>query len=87
MQANKADERVMQDLRQWLQNPQTSVGAGMGGAAQDLVWLQQSKDLSIVDLNRSEKPAKQESSRGEEEQPPSTGGIGSWLSCAGKRKR
>ena len=86
MRANKADEGVMQDLRQWLQNPQTSVGAGMGGATEDLKWLQQSKDLSSVNLGASEKPGKQESSEAEQEKATS-GGIASWFSsCAGKRK-
>lgn len=84
MQANKADQAVMRDLKQWLENPKTSTGAGMSEARDDLVWLEKSKDLSSVNLGSSEKPA---SIRSRAEEPASSGGFATWFQqCAGKRK-
>jgi hypothetical protein len=89
MQANKADQDVMRDLRQWLENPNVSAGAGMGQAKEDLAWLENSKDLSSVNLGgKSEKPAtRRPSTVGGGGGRGSSGGFASWFnSCAGKRK-
>ena len=51
MQANKADQAVMRDLKEWLENPKTSAGAGITeGSREDLAWVEKSKDLSSVNL-------------------------------------
>lgn len=86
MQANKADAEVMRDLRQWLENPNVSAGGGL----EDLAWLQNSKDLSSVNLNgkteKTEKPATTRPSNDGGERG-GHGGIVNWFSsCAGKRK-
>ena len=84
MQANKADQAVMRDLKQWLENPNTSAGVGMSEAKKDLAWLEKSKDLSSVNLGNAEKAA---SVRPTAEEPASSGGFVTWFQqCAGKRK-
>ena len=56
MQANKADQAVMRDLKEWLENPKTSAGAGITeGSREDLAWLEKSKDLSSVNLGNPKK--------------------------------
>jgi hypothetical protein len=86
MQAKKADQTVMRDLRQWLENPNTSAGAGMGGAREDLAWLENSRDLSSVNLGNSEKPARKESVASTGGEKSSGGGFVSLFNCVGKRK-
>lgn len=84
MQANKADESVMRDLKQWLENPNVSAGAGK----EDLSWLQNSTDLSSVNLNgKMEKSAMRQPSNTGDGRGGGNGGIAHWFSsCAGKRK-
>ena len=84
MQANKADQTVMRDLRQWLENPNTSAGAGLSEARDDLAFLENSKDLSSVNLGNPEKAASVKHSEGREEK--SSGGFASLFNCVGKRK-
>ena len=55
MQASKASKATQQSLRTWLQRPSTSAG-GTLASKNELLWLEQSKDLSSVNLaskNRS----------------------------------
>lgn len=98
MQANKAGEATTRELQQWLEQPATSAGAGLGiSIQQDLLWLENSKDLSSIALNE-----KAHSEKGREKRPSGgsgtgiadgggggTGGGGGWksfFSCAGKRR-
>jgi hypothetical protein len=87
MQANKANKAVMRDLRQWLEDPNTSAGAGMGGTRADLAWLENSRDLSSVQLGNSEKvPESRDGGGGERAGKGGGGGFASLFNCAGKRK-
>lgn len=100
MQANKASETTTKELKQWLQRPGTSSGAGLGiSVQQDLLWLENSRDLSSIALNEKGTPVQQqnETSRGGTDIDPDmsrsktadTGGNGGWkafFNCAGKRK-
>ena len=85
MQANKATPEVMNDLRQWLENPKTGASAVLDGAKDDLKWLNSSKDLSSVRLGESEQPPSPSKEKTE------GGGQGksafaALFNCAGKRK-
>ncbi|KAL2419980.1 hypothetical protein ABEF95_009798 [Exophiala dermatitidis] len=100
MQASKASETTTKELKQWLQRPGTSSGAGLGiSVQQDLLWLENSRDLSSIALNAKGTPVQQqnETSRGGTDIDPDmsrsktadTGGNGGWkafFNCAGKRK-
>jgi hypothetical protein len=51
MQASKASKATQQNLRTWLERPSTSAGAGLT-SNDDLNWLNESKDLSAVNLRQ-----------------------------------
>ena len=87
MQANKATPQVMNDLRQWLDNPKTGPGAAAEGARDDLKWVNNTKDLSSISLKpQSEK----DSSIKQEKISADTGGgkngFAALFNCGGKRK-
>ena len=75
----------MRDLRQWLEKPSTSAGAQLSSSKQDLDWLDNSKDLSSVQLGKAARPATEAS-----ENDHGSGGAGGFASffnqCTGKRK-
>lgn len=90
MQANKVSETTTTELKRWLEKPGTSAEAGLGlGIQQDLQWLENSKDLSSIEMNE---PAKTP-----QPQVPDTNGSGgggggggggffALFGCGGKRK-
>ena len=84
MQANKASETTMSELKQWLEKPGTSAEAGLGlGIQQDLEWLDKSKDMSSITLGEKEQPLE----RTEESQTGGGGGgFMALFGCGGKRK-
>ena len=84
MQANKATPEVMDDLRQWLENPKTSASAVVDGAKNDLNWLNRQKDLSSVTLGEKTLPETTEKGSGGSQK--SGGGFAALFNCAGKRK-
>ena len=85
MQAKKASNSTMRDLRQWLEKPSTSAGAQLSSSKQDLDWLDNSKDLSSVQLGKAVKPAAE--TNGSVGGGGGTGGFTSLFNqCTGKRK-
>lgn len=88
MQANKATPEVMNDLRQWLENPKTSASAGFDGAKDDLKWLNRQKDLSSIALGEKEKPLPEtkEINGSASQKSGGGGGFAALFNCAGKRK-
>ena len=83
MQAAKAPKSTLASLKQWLERPQTSAGAGLGiGAQEDLLWLDGAKDLSSFNLGTQhlEKERKASVDSAARKKP------GFFASCAGKRK-
>jgi hypothetical protein len=83
MQATKAPKSTLAGLKQWLERPQTSAGAGLcRGAQEDLLWLDGAKDLSSVNLGaqNAEKERKASVASGTGKR------SGLFASCAGKRK-
>ncbi|EXJ83902.1 hypothetical protein A1O1_07531 [Capronia coronata CBS 617.96] len=91
MQTNKVSETTSKDLKQWLEKPATSAEAGLGiSIQQDLLWLENSKDLSslAVNDNENEKEKEQVSPESSTTGDPGSSGAGwkSFFNCAGKRK-
>lgn len=89
MQARKASQETMRDLKEWIERPTTSGGITLGkGAQEDLAWLEKSKDLSSVNLEGHPGPARPEirkvSTNGSAR--PVGSGIVSLFACASKRK-
>jgi hypothetical protein len=73
MQASKASKATQQSLRAWLQRPSTSAGATMA-SKDELLWLEQSKDLSSVNLAHKNRES-------------SAGGVSNFMAgICGKRK-
>ncbi|KAJ9612262.1 hypothetical protein H2200_003859 [Cladophialophora chaetospira] len=91
MQTNKVSDSTTRDLKQWLSTPEPGAEPGLGNSTQqNLQWLQNTKDLSTIELGdddtapsiRKEKPPS-------EVDGPKRGGSGgfmAFLNCAGKRK-
>jgi hypothetical protein len=90
MQATKAPKSTIANLKQWLERPTTSAGAGLGrGAQEDLLWLDGAKDLSSVNLGLPTKAEKMEKERNgsvSSTLPNNKKKGGLFTSCAGKRK-
>ncbi|OAL35604.1 hypothetical protein AYO20_05223 [Fonsecaea nubica] len=99
MQANKASESTTRELREWLAKPGTSVEAGLGiNIQQDLQWLENTKDLSSIELGDKEgaeptidKEKASQGAGGGGEGGDGSGGKGgggfmALFGCAGKRK-
>lgn len=84
MQANKATPELMDELRQWLENPKSNAGAAVNGAKDDLSWLNQQKDLSSVVLGEKGTPDTKE--KASTASPKSGGGFAALFGCASKRK-
>lgn len=91
MQAAKAPKSTLANLKQWLERPTTSAGAGLGrGAQEDLLWLEGAKDLSSVSLGVTSHKL----DKIDKERKRSVGSVlpshkkkgGLFASCAGKRK-
>jgi hypothetical protein len=73
MQASKASKATQQNLRTWLERPSTSAGAALA-SKDELLWLEQSKDLSSVNLVRKNRET-------------SGGGVSNFMGgICGKRK-
>jgi hypothetical protein len=73
MQASKASKATQQSLRAWLERPSTSAGAALA-SKDELLWLEQSKDLSSVNLVHKNRET-------------SVGGVSSFMGgICGKRK-
>ncbi|KIW17338.1 hypothetical protein PV08_04530 [Exophiala spinifera] len=88
MQANKASESTTQDLKQWLQRPGTSAGAGLGiDVRHDMQWLEENKnDLSAIDFNEKDEMSKKPASKSTTSNNGAASGFLSLFNCAGKRK-
>ncbi|KIX98178.1 uncharacterized protein Z520_06258 [Fonsecaea multimorphosa CBS 102226] len=101
MQASKVSDSTTKELKEWLAKPGTSIEAGLGiNTQQDLQWLENTKDLSSIQLGDNEaEPAvdKEKGSQGAEEGGGggggggggSSGGGGGFMAlfgCGGKRK-
>lgn len=84
MQANKATPELMDELRQWLENPNSSAGRARDGAKVDLSWLNQQKDLSSVVLGEKNMPDTKEKASSASQK--SGGGFAALFGCASKRK-
>lgn len=90
MQATKAPKSTLANLKQWLERPTTSAGAGLGrGAQEDLLWLDGAKDLSSVNLGMPTKAEKMDKEGKDSvvtalSSSKKKGGL--FGSCAGKRK-
>jgi hypothetical protein len=73
MQSSKASKATQQNLRTWLERPSTSAGAALA-SKDELLWLEQSKDLSSVNLARKNRET-------------SGGGVSNFMGgICGKRK-
>lgn len=88
MQANKASESTTQDLKQWLQRPGTSAGAGLGiDVRQDMQWLEENKnDLSTIDFNEKQEMLKKPVPQPNTTNNGAAAGFLGWFNCAGRRK-
>lgn len=88
MQATKAPKSTLAGLKEWLERPQTSAGAGLGrGAQEDLLWLDGTKDLSSVRLGALNAEKTNKERRGSALSRVTTNKKpGLFASCAGKRK-
>ena len=89
MQSNKVSDSTTKDLKQWLSKPEAGAESGLGiNTQQDLHWLQNTKDLSSIELGDEETAP----SIRKEKPPSEVGGMGggggfmAFFSCAGKRK-
>lgn len=83
----------MRDLRQWLEKPSTSAGAQLSSTKEDLDWLENSKDLSSVQLGKAPKPPSTTevggggvNGVGNSVGGGFSGGFAPFKSCVGKRK-
>jgi hypothetical protein len=83
MQGNKASKQTMQDLKQWLEKPNTAAGASVG-AKDDLLWLESQKDLSSVRLDGANEKASVKAPS--QKKGGGGGGFASLFGCGGKRK-
>jgi hypothetical protein len=89
MQTNQASATTMKELKQWLSKPGTGADAGLGiNTQQDLQWLENTKDLSSIELGDEDNAASVH-----KEKPPSEkgkggggGGFMAFFNCAGQRK-
>ncbi|KIW27194.1 uncharacterized protein PV07_06956 [Cladophialophora immunda] len=99
MQANKVSESTTKELKEWLAKPGTSIEAGLGiNTQQDLQWLENTKDLSSIELGDKEAdPATDKENASQEVGGSGGGGGGSsgggggggfmaLFGCGGKRK-
>ena len=99
MQKSQASESTTRQLRQWLAHPETAAEPGSGNnTAQDLRWLEGTKDLSSIELGDEEKAPSIREKDFAIEAGGNQGGVGgarsggggggfmSLFSCASKRK-
>ncbi|KIW97124.1 uncharacterized protein Z519_02516 [Cladophialophora bantiana CBS 173.52] len=88
MQANKVSESTTMELKDWLSKPGTSIEAGLGiNTQQDLQWLENTKDLSSIELGvKAQDPAVDKEKASKEATGGGGGGFMALFGCGGKRK-
>jgi hypothetical protein len=95
MQSSKASSQTRDQLKQWLERP--GIGAenvlANQGAKEDLKWLDQQKDLSVVHLDGSKEGQEKgregsvrEKGSGANAAGAGGGGFARVFGCAGRRK-